>query len=301
LAPRVSTIVRTYNSAKTVEATLHSLREQSVDVEIIVVDSGSTDETLSLVSDSADRVVSIRQEDFSYGGALNRGAEAAGAPVQMALSSHCTLPRRDWVERAAGHVEAGATAVMGQRVDGDRQPVLKAFRADHRYLVAHPFWGFSNHASVWCGARWKLHRFDESLSAAEDREWSWRATVDGGYVVIDPDLTVPMIHRRSAGTRALYRRLVREHCALPHLRPLAPYGVRDAVLDLARSEPRDPAIGRARRLGRTRLVKVAARWHGGRIAAAAAVPRRVAGTADDGSRDPAVVDLELDRHHHALR
>ena len=55
--PVASAVVRTYNSARTVEATLASLRAQDVPVEILVVDSGSTDGTLELVAGTADRVL----------------------------------------------------------------------------------------------------------------------------------------------------------------------------------------------------------------------------------------------------
>ena len=102
-----SVIVRTYNSAATVTDTLASLRRQDVAVEIIVVDSGSQDSTLDLVADVADVVLHVPHESFSYGGALNLGAAAASARMHAALSSHCVLPRPDWVRMAREHVDGG--------------------------------------------------------------------------------------------------------------------------------------------------------------------------------------------------
>ncbi|MGI4895424.1 MAG: glycosyltransferase, partial [Janthinobacterium lividum] len=88
-----SVIVRTYNSAATLGATLDSIRAQDVPAEIVVVDSGSGDATMDMVRARADVVVEIAHQEFSYGRALNLGAAAASAPVHVALSSHCVLPR----------------------------------------------------------------------------------------------------------------------------------------------------------------------------------------------------------------
>lgn len=49
--PFFSIIIATYNSEKTLPYTLRSIRQQSIEkeaVEIIVVDGGSTDETISI-------------------------------------------------------------------------------------------------------------------------------------------------------------------------------------------------------------------------------------------------------------
>ncbi len=78
-----SAVVRTYDSSATVEATFASLRAQDVPVEIVVVDSGSTDGTLDLARRYADLVLEVPHEEFSYGGTLNRGAAAASAPVHV--------------------------------------------------------------------------------------------------------------------------------------------------------------------------------------------------------------------------
>lgn len=264
MSPTASAIVRTYNSAGTLQATLDSLRAQDVDVEIVVVDSGSTDGTLDMVRLSADVVVEVPQSEFSYGGALNLGASRASAPVHVALSSHCVLPRTDWVRIAAEHVADGAAAVVGLPTDGDRKQLIAPFRADHAYVVSHQYWGFSNHASAWSAEVWSRHPFDERLTATEDKEWTWRALADSGPMVVDPRLFVSGLHRRSAGVRAYHRRMVKEIRSIQHLRPLPPFGLGRALAEWARPQPTDPFLTGARRFGRTRLVEVAARWRAGR-------------------------------------
>src|SRR4051794_4164460 len=106
--PAASAIVRVKNEAATVGRTLESLRAQTVAVEIIVVDSGSSDGTLEIVQDMADRVVEIPSDSFTYGYALNVGAAHARGRVHFALSAHCEAPDAEWVRRSLSHYERPA-------------------------------------------------------------------------------------------------------------------------------------------------------------------------------------------------
>lgn len=257
-------IVRTKDSAATLESALRSVREQTVDIEIVVVDSGSTDATLDIAADMADRVEHFPAADFSYGGALNRGAAVAEAEVHVALSSHCALPRPDWVELAVAHMIRGAVGAVGAPAGPDGRPLEVSVDADHATLLANRHWGFSNHASAWSARMWERHQFREDLPASEDKEWSWRATEDGAWITIDPLLLVPSYHRRSAGVRAYHRRLVREWTALAPGHRLPPYPLLQAALDWTRRHPLEPRFSSAPRFGRTRMVEVVARRSAGR-------------------------------------
>ncbi|WP_432508834.1 glycosyltransferase family 2 protein [Kineococcus auxinigenes] len=256
-------IIRTYNSRSTLQATIDAVRAQTCPVEIVLVDSGSTDGTLDLARSQVDRLVELDHAEFSYGRALNRGAEVAGAPVHVSLSSHTVLPRPDWVEIARRHLQEGALATCGAETDGAHRPLQHPLRADREYFARHRYWGYTNTAGAWRAEAWQVHRFDESLVASEDQEWSWRLVADGGHVLVDPALAVSGSHRRSAGLQAYHRRMVAEIRALEHMRPLRPYGVLDGLADWVRTDPRDPFVSHARRFGRTRLLDVTARWSAG--------------------------------------
>jgi rhamnosyltransferase len=219
-----SVVVRTRDSAATVERTLQALRRQTMPCEIVVVDSGSRDGTLAIVRRYADQLVELPRGAFTYGRALNRGAALASGEVHFALSSHCAPERGDWIERSAAHFArpevAGAMgALYGPLGDKLTGPV----DLDASSMLRNPYWGFSNYASAWRGAVWRDEPFDETLGACEDKEWSWRVMRQGYVISFDPMIHVPAHHVREENLRAMYRRSHRESLAvaacLPELVP----------------------------------------------------------------------------------
>ena len=101
--PRASVVVRAKDEARDIERTFKALRRQTVPVEIVVVDSGSTDGTVEIAKRWCDRLIEIPAESFTYGYSANLGAEAASAPFCFSLSAHCAPLGDDWVERSLRH------------------------------------------------------------------------------------------------------------------------------------------------------------------------------------------------------
>src|SRR5947209_1378099 len=82
-----SVIIATYNRAKFLQATLESVRLQEFkDYETIVVDDGSTDETLSVLKEHP-WVRVLRQKNKGPGAARNYGASQARAEYIAFLDS----------------------------------------------------------------------------------------------------------------------------------------------------------------------------------------------------------------------
>jgi rhamnosyltransferase len=233
---------------------------QSVPVRIIVIDSGSTDATLAIADDLADQIVHLDPDKFTYGRALNIGAQASTQEVHIALSSHCRLPRRDWVEIAMRNLEEHRViATGGDERSPDKTRLSMPLTAGHEILTAHPWWGLSNHAAAWKASAWEREPFDDSLVACEDKEWSHRATARGFSIVIDPRLCVSVNHRRAQGYRAYTRRVRREIVALDEFSEVPPFTTADALRDFVRRAPVDDCVTRSRRAGRTRLLDCVAR------------------------------------------
>lgn len=72
--PVCSVVIRAFNEEKYIERLIIGITQQTINsIEIILVDSGSTDGTLEIVSRYPVRVVHIRPEDFTFGRSLNLG------------------------------------------------------------------------------------------------------------------------------------------------------------------------------------------------------------------------------------
>jgi glycosyltransferase involved in cell wall biosynthesis len=73
--PRVSVIIPAYNAAATIAGTIDSVAAQTLqDFEIICVDDGSTDATLSIIKQYAARVCLLEQANSGPAAARNHGA-----------------------------------------------------------------------------------------------------------------------------------------------------------------------------------------------------------------------------------
>ena len=159
--PRASVIVRAKNEARGIERTFKSLRRQTVPVEIVVVDSGSTDGTVEIARRWCDRLIEIPAESFTYGYSLNCGAEVAPAPFHF--SPLRALRARG---RRLGRALAPPLRARGRGRD-ERDPDLpgrdeRSSRSSSRtptHVRAHLLWGFSNHASSWRAELWREHPF----------------------------------------------------------------------------------------------------------------------------------------------
>lgn len=78
MSPRVSVAITTFNQARYIGDAIRSVLQQSyTDVEIIVVDDGSVDETPDVVAQFGHEVRYIRQRNRGVAGARNRAVEAS--------------------------------------------------------------------------------------------------------------------------------------------------------------------------------------------------------------------------------
>ncbi len=107
--PKVSVIVASYNGERFVAETMHSiLRQTFIDLELVVIDDGSTDGTRTILRGLADadaRMRVIEKDNEGLIATLNRGiAEARGAYI--ARIDHDDIMRPARVERQAAFLDA---------------------------------------------------------------------------------------------------------------------------------------------------------------------------------------------------
>jgi rhamnosyltransferase len=274
--PRASVIIRTKDSARTLGRALSLLRAQTIPAEIIVVDSGSSDETLAMARETADRVIEIAADRFSFGRALNVGAAAARAPIHFALSSHSFTPDNRWIERSLSKYDrsdvAGTSGAL--TIPGSHEPLLTTYYQTLPNAMNYPWGGwFSNTGSSWRADVWATFPFDEQLPACEDKEWGFRVLAAGWTIAVDPKLMVSQAHRRHHGMLHLYRRTRRECETIGSLVPLPPFTVRDFLCEWFTDIPRHaPYCGWRRRLSYFRFAELLAKYQGLRSSNAPSSP-----------------------------
>jgi rhamnosyltransferase len=77
----VSVIIPTYNAAQYIEKLLSSLKQQSIRLEVIVIDSSSTDNTRAIAEKQNVKVISIEKKDFNHGATRNEAAFRADGDI----------------------------------------------------------------------------------------------------------------------------------------------------------------------------------------------------------------------------
>ncbi len=108
----VSIIIPAYNSARTLPACLEACRAQDYpDIEIIVVDDGSTDDT-AVIAEATPGVQVLSQKNQGPAVARNHGARVARGEILAYTDSDC-VPRPDWIRHLVAAFETGVVAVGG--------------------------------------------------------------------------------------------------------------------------------------------------------------------------------------------
>ncbi|MCB9159892.1 MAG: glycosyltransferase [Caldilineaceae bacterium] len=139
--PEVSVIIPNYNQSRFVTAAIDSVLQQSFrDVEIIVVDDGSTDDSAAVIARYGDRVRYIYQQNQGLGAARNTGIKAAtGRFVGLLDADDAWLPTylAHMMTLATRHPDAAvyyANARHGRQRRGDAWPRhRRAGRPDQVY------------------------------------------------------------------------------------------------------------------------------------------------------------------------
>lgn len=96
--PRTSVVIPTLNGGNDLALLLPTLRNQTIrNMEVIIVDSGSTDNTLALAREHGARTITIRPEQFSHSYARNLGAEEANGDYLLFMTQDALPPSPSWV------------------------------------------------------------------------------------------------------------------------------------------------------------------------------------------------------------
>ena len=104
--PSVTVVIPTYNEEKTIEECVRSLRDQTIPLEIIVVDDGSKDKTIAV--SEAIGIRTFRQSHKGPGAARNLGARNATGNILVFIDADMTFDP-DYVSELIKPIISGET------------------------------------------------------------------------------------------------------------------------------------------------------------------------------------------------
>lgn len=234
-----SLVIRAYNEAEHIGRLLEGVRHQSLqEVEVILVDSGSTDDTPSLAGRFGARVVNIPSEEFTFGRSLNLGLAAASHDLVAIASAHVYPVYPDWLERLLEPFADPAVAITYGKQRGGEQARFSEQQVFQRWYPnlstqrqEHPFCNNANAAirrSIWLE-----HPYDETLTGLEDLAWSKWALGQGHAIAYVAEAEVIHVHHETP--RAVQNRYRREGMAFKQIYPEAHFSLYDLCRNLLTS------------------------------------------------------------------
>jgi rhamnosyltransferase len=219
-----SIVIRTYNEERHLPGLLRAIADQETnfDWETIIVDSGSTDDTLSIASQYKCRVLRIERSQFSFGRSLNVGCQAAIGRCLAFISGHCIPVSRNWLKELLAPLGRGSVAyVYGAQYGNhmskfsEQQLFAKWYPAQQRI----PQDGFfcNNGNAALLKSVWVEHRFDEDLTGLEDMRLAQKLVERGYRIGYVPEASVYHLHHETWAQ--IKRRFEREAIALQQIMP----------------------------------------------------------------------------------
>lgn len=189
MQPIVSIITPSFQQGAFIEATIRSVLTQDYPyIEYLIIDGGSTDETLSVLQRQTDpRLTWISEPDRGQADALNKGLQrATGELITFINSDDLLLPGA--VRAAVEFLQATPNADMvygdGEYIDADGQPITRYHSTP--FDLASIMLG--THVLAQPGAFWRrqvsdrVGSFDTSLHYGFDYDYWLRAALAGFHL-----------------------------------------------------------------------------------------------------------------------
>lgn len=198
--PRASIVIRAYNEEAHIEKLLLGIAAQRLPPhEVILVDSGSTDDTVAIARRHGARIVAISPHDFTFGRALNLGCEAATGDILVFVSAHVYPTHDVWLERLVEPFSDERVVLSYGKQRGDTVNKYSEHQIFAKWFPNEPARPqqsyFCNNAN--CAVRrsvWEKLPYDETLTGLEDLDWAKRAQAQGGWLVYVPEAKIVHVH-----------------------------------------------------------------------------------------------------------
>jgi rhamnosyltransferase len=230
-----SIIIRTLNEEKHLDEVLSIIEKQDtdgLDHEVILVDSGSDDNTLEIAASHGCTILHITREEFSFGRSLNMGCAAATGEFLVIISGHCVPTDDKWLRNLCQPLIEDAAVYSYSRQIGGTTSHYSECRIFAKYFPEQsriPQEGFycNNASSAVKRSAWTRHRFNEELTGLEDMELAQRLVKDGDKIAYVAEACVYHLHEESWGN--VKHRFEREAIALQRIMPQVHVHIQDLV------------------------------------------------------------------------
>jgi glycosyltransferase involved in cell wall biosynthesis len=179
------------------------------EVEVLVVDSGSSDGSAQRARLAGARVHEIAPVEFTHGGARNLGAELARGEVLVFTTQDAYPEDEHWLARLIAPLreDANVAGVYGRQlphedaIPSERYfldflygPEPRTQRLDDPRELSFETTLYSNVNAAVTRAVWERYPFADDLIMSEDQEWSRRVLLDGLTIVYEPRAAVRHSH-----------------------------------------------------------------------------------------------------------
>jgi glycosyltransferase involved in cell wall biosynthesis len=226
-----SIIIRAYNEEKHIGRLLEGLRQQTLkDVEVILVDSGSTDSTVSIAESYGAKIAHIRPREFTFGRSLNIGVQAATRELIVIASAHVYPVYPDWLEILLHPFEDTNIALTYGK---QRGPDFAKFSEQQIFYQWYPDESQPKQATAFCNnanaairkSLWEKNPYDEEITGLEDLAWAkWakEAGYDIAYIA-----EAEIIHVHNETPYGVFNRYKREAMAFKKIHPESHFNLYD--------------------------------------------------------------------------
>lgn len=222
---KASIIFRALNEEKWFGEALAVCRRQKApdcDVEIVLVDSGSTDRTIDIANNFGVRVVHIKKADFTFGRSLNYGCEAAAGDYLVFISAHCIPSHDNWLVNLINPLREGVCDyAYGRQLGHDvtqfsERQIFAQYFPPHDKLPQDDFFANNANAAIKKDL-WARYKFDEQVTGLEDMVLAKQIVSDGGKIGYVANAPVFHIHEETLSETQ--RRYYREALTLREIMP----------------------------------------------------------------------------------
>jgi len=227
-----SIVIRAYNEEKHIGRLLEGIRQQTLkDVEIILVDSGSTDGTVSVAESFGARIVRIPSAEFTFGRSLNFGLRSATREFIVIASAHVYPVYPDWLETLIRPFAEGEKVAF--TYGKQRGPVTAKYSEQQIYHQWYPDASNLDQVTAFCNnanaairkSLWEKNPYDETLTGLEDLAWAKWVKEQGHAISYVAEAEIIHVHNETP--RGVYNRYRREAMALRRIYPEANFNFYD--------------------------------------------------------------------------